>query len=45
MTVFVAALLPETKGVALENMESVWKKHWYWSRFLKDEDDRNAILI
>ncbi|KAG8082162.1 hypothetical protein GUJ93_ZPchr0014g47163 [Zizania palustris] len=36
MTVFIALLLPETKGVPLEAMRSVWAKHWYWSRFVRD---------
>ncbi|KAF0890342.1 hypothetical protein E2562_002742 [Oryza meyeriana var. granulata] len=36
MTVFIALLLPETKGVPLEAMRSVWAKHWYWKRFVKD---------
>ncbi|CAN6479842.1 unnamed protein product [Victoria cruziana] len=34
MTAFVAAFLPETKGVPLEDMERVWEKHWYWRRFV-----------
>ncbi|KAG8082170.1 hypothetical protein GUJ93_ZPchr0014g47079 [Zizania palustris] len=32
MTVFIALLLPETKGVPLESMRSIWAKHWYWNR-------------
>ncbi|CAL5031712.1 unnamed protein product [Urochloa decumbens] len=36
MTVFVVVFLPETKGVPLEAMRSVWKGHWYWRRFTKD---------
>ncbi|XP_008802210.2 sugar transport protein MST1 [Phoenix dactylifera] len=35
MTAFIAAFLPETRGVPLELMRSVWEHHWYWSRFLK----------
>nr|CAB3487237.1 unnamed protein product [Digitaria exilis] len=35
MTVFVALFLPETKGVPLEVMRSVWAQHWYWRRFAK----------
>ncbi|KAL6845734.1 hypothetical protein ACP4OV_024309 [Aristida adscensionis] len=38
MTIFVALFLPETKGVPLEAMRSVWAKHWYWRRFVKDEE-------
>ncbi|KAG2566610.1 hypothetical protein PVAP13_7NG182400 [Panicum virgatum] len=33
MTAFVAAFLPETKGVPLEAMRAVWARHWYWRRF------------
>ena len=36
MTIFMAAFLPETKGVPLEAMQSVWTKHWYWRRFVGD---------
>ncbi|CAD6263503.1 unnamed protein product [Miscanthus lutarioriparius] len=36
MTAFVAAFLPETKGVPLEAMRSVWAGHWYWRRFVRD---------
>ncbi|OEL14151.1 Sugar transport protein 5 [Dichanthelium oligosanthes] len=34
MTVFIAAFLPEPKGVPLEAMRSVWAGHWFWSRFV-----------
>ncbi|KAL6639550.1 hypothetical protein ACP70R_023280 [Stipagrostis hirtigluma subsp. patula] len=34
-TILVALFLPETKGVPLEIMRSVWTQHWYWGRFLK----------
>ncbi|XP_076939937.1 sugar transport protein 5-like [Bidens hawaiensis] len=30
MTAIIGVFLPETKGVPLESMESVWTKHWYW---------------
>ncbi|KAF8703304.1 hypothetical protein HU200_032099 [Digitaria exilis] len=47
MTVFVAALLPETKGVPLEAMRSVWAGHWFWRRFVvldaKQEVQLNSI--
>ena len=39
MFVFVVVLLPETKGVPIDEMtERVWKKHWFWKRFM----DRGA---
>ncbi|KAI0495138.1 hypothetical protein KFK09_025285 [Dendrobium nobile] len=34
MTVFVAFFLPETKNVPIEEMEFVWKKHWFWGKFI-----------
>lgn len=34
MTLFVAAFLPETKGVPLETMRSVWARHWFWRKFV-----------
>uniref|UniRef100_A0ACD5UPF7 Uncharacterized protein n=1 Tax=Avena sativa TaxID=4498 RepID=A0ACD5UPF7_AVESA len=38
MSVFVLLFLPETKNVPIEEMaERVWKRHWYWKRFLNDE--------
>ena len=32
MTAFVWAFLPETKGVPLEEVADLWKKHWFWKR-------------
>lgn len=35
---FAAFLLPETKGIPIDEMnERVWKKHWFWRRFFDDE--------
>ncbi|CAL5036098.1 unnamed protein product [Urochloa decumbens] len=34
MTAFIAAFLPETKGVPLEGLQAVWARHWYWRRFI-----------
>ncbi|KAF8769379.1 hypothetical protein HU200_006614 [Digitaria exilis] len=39
MTIFVTVFLPETKGVPLEAMQSVWAEHWYWRRFAKDANE------
>ncbi|XP_058073701.1 sugar transport protein 13 [Magnolia sinica] len=37
MSFFVLFLLPETKGVPIEEMtEKVWKRHWLWKRFMDD---------
>ncbi|TKW02913.1 hypothetical protein SEVIR_7G031300v4 [Setaria viridis] len=38
MTAFIAAFLPETKGVPLEAMRAVWARHWYWRRFVVVQD-------
>lgn len=32
MTVFVALLLPEMKGVPLEEVGDLWRVHWFWKR-------------
>ncbi|XP_051217630.1 sugar transport protein MST1 [Lolium perenne] len=37
MTVFIALFLPETKGIPLESMATVWVKHWYWKRFVEPQ--------
>jgi hypothetical protein len=41
MTVFVYYFLPETMGIPIEEMSRVWKQHWYWKRFVTDEDYPN----
>lgn len=44
MTVFIAAFLPETKGVPLEAMRSVWAMHWFWRRFVI-EDSKQGVQL
>ncbi|XP_074576498.1 sugar transport protein 8-like [Curcuma longa] len=40
MGLFTVFLLPETKGVPIDEMaESVWKKHWYWKRYMDQNED------
>lgn len=43
MTVFVYLFLPETKNVPIETMDRVWKKHWYWKRYVNEEDDVEIV--
>ncbi|GAB4831093.1 Transcription factor stp1 [Ancistrocladus abbreviatus] len=38
MTIFVYFLLPETRGVPIEEMAIVWKNHPFWGRFMPDDD-------
>ncbi|KAE8727375.1 Sugar transport protein 4 [Hibiscus syriacus] len=39
MTAFVFLLVPETKNVHIEEMNEVWKNHWFWGKYVQDEDD------
>ncbi|XP_027151407.1 hexose carrier protein HEX6-like isoform X1 [Coffea eugenioides] len=39
MTAFVYLLLPETKNVPLERMDRIWREHWFWRRFVLDDDE------
>ncbi|XWS51577.1 hypothetical protein CRYUN_Cryun12cG0188700 [Craigia yunnanensis] len=43
MTAFVYFLLPETKNVPIEQMEKVWKEHWFWKRIVGEEDEKIKI--
>ncbi|PAN30102.1 hypothetical protein PAHAL_5G273700 [Panicum hallii] len=36
MTLFVYFFLPETKGIPIEEMDTIWGQHWYWKRFVDD---------
>ncbi|XP_044464212.1 sugar transport protein 7-like [Mangifera indica] len=36
MTTFVFFLLPETKGVPIEEMILLWRKHWFWKKIMPD---------
>ncbi|KAG2665172.1 hypothetical protein I3843_16G114600 [Carya illinoinensis] len=37
MTIFVYIFLPETKGVPIEEMLFLWRKHWFWKRIVPGE--------
>ncbi|KAF4383046.1 sugar carrier protein C-like [Cannabis sativa] len=38
MTVFIYKLLPETKGVPIEEMAVVWREHPYWKLYVEEEE-------
>lgn len=41
MGLFVVFLLPETKGVPVDEMnERVWKQHKYWKKFMGEEGEK-----
>ncbi|KAL0554673.1 hypothetical protein IC582_008600 [Cucumis melo] len=42
MSLFAFYLLPETKGIPIEEMlERLWKQHWFWKKFMEDEIKEN----
>lgn len=41
MTIFIHKLLPETKGVPIEEMNIVWQKHPFWRKYVKPAEDRD----
>ncbi|XVE63583.1 hypothetical protein DITRI_Ditri07aG0031500 [Diplodiscus trichospermus] len=46
MTIFVYVFLPETKGVPIEEMIFLWRKHWFWKRIVPEipEADKNNTV-
>ncbi|XP_054822389.1 sugar transport protein 7-like [Prosopis cineraria] len=34
MTMFVFLFLPETKGIPIEEMTLMWRRHWFWKKIL-----------
>ncbi|KAJ6893385.1 sugar carrier protein C-like [Populus alba x Populus x berolinensis] len=38
MSIFIYYFLPETKGIPIEEMGQVWTTHWFWARYVTDED-------
>lgn len=37
MTIFVYLFVPETKNMPIEEMNRVWKKHWFWGKYIPDD--------
>lgn len=38
MSLFIYFFLPETRGIPIEEMSIVWKNHWYWGKYIPNED-------
>ncbi|XP_020595164.1 hexose carrier protein HEX6-like [Phalaenopsis equestris] len=38
MTAFVFLFLPEMANVPVEEMGGVWRGHWYWNKFVEEDD-------
>lgn len=37
--IFSATMLPETKGIPIDEMiDRAWKKHWYWKSYFKNDN-------
>ncbi|KAJ1283837.1 hypothetical protein BS78_03G157600 [Paspalum vaginatum] len=46
MTLFVYFFLPETKGIPIEEMDTIWGNHWYWKQFVDDQQhDRKKVQL
>lgn len=46
MFLFVIFLLPETKGVSIDEMEErVWKKHRVWKKFMSSDDSKGQKAV
>lgn len=43
MTIYVICFLPETKGVPIEEMGILWRKHWFWSKVIMTPEERAAF--
>jgi len=44
MSTFIYKLLPETKGVPIEEMHVVWQSHPYWKKFVKPADANTTCV-
>lgn len=39
MSIVIKLFLPETKGIPIEEMAGVWKTHWFWKRYVAEDDN------
>ncbi|RZC92358.1 hypothetical protein C5167_003965 [Papaver somniferum] len=46
MGLFVMFLVPETKGVPIDDMvDRVWKQHWFWKNYMDRDVDENGQRV
>ncbi|KAK4380513.1 hypothetical protein RND71_002375 [Anisodus tanguticus] len=38
MTQFIMFFLPETKGIPIEEVNRIWKNHWFWKKYMPVDD-------
>ncbi|KAK9833198.1 hypothetical protein WJX74_009836 [Apatococcus lobatus] len=43
MTLYVIFFLPETKGVPVEEMGFIWRRHWFWKNVIMTPAERAAF--
>ncbi|XP_060196115.1 sugar transport protein 10-like [Lycium barbarum] len=39
MTLFIAFFLPETKGIPIEEVNRIWKNHWFWKKYMPVDEN------
>ncbi|GAY47426.1 hypothetical protein CUMW_104480, partial [Citrus unshiu] len=44
MTTLVHFFLPETKNVPIEQMDKVWREHWFWMKIVEDAGEENKKI-
>ncbi|KAL4298040.1 hypothetical protein GQ457_12G022930 [Hibiscus cannabinus] len=44
MSSFIFFLLPETKRVPIEEVYLLWKDHWFWKRYVEDDDEKDSKM-
>lgn len=44
MTIFVFVFLPETKGVPIEEMILLWRRHWFWKKIVPEYAEEDSSM-
>jgi MFS family permease len=39
LTLFVYMFLPETKRLPMEQVKHVWRRHWFWKKIVREEQE------